>query len=222
MYNNLDATNFSGSIPFYDITFEDILSKITICYHKMIENKEPLIKDENKIRDVLVNEYLNNSAIKKELKLEYFINPEVPEKNNKRPDIKFQSPNTFYNPEQYYSIECKVLNNKNLRGTTGLNAKYVNNGIFRFTSNYYSSFYRVNAMIGFIVEKMDIHQNVENNINGILMNNNAINTTKKITNSNFIKDFEFHYYSEHKDKNNLKLRIYHLMFDFSGNMKTEI
>ena len=48
MYSNLDATNFSGSIPFYDITFEDMLSKVTICYYKMIENKEVLINDENK------------------------------------------------------------------------------------------------------------------------------------------------------------------------------
>ena len=217
MFNNLDATNFSGSIPFYDVNFENILSKITICYYKMIENKEPLFKDENKIRDVLVNDYLNNPKIKKELKLEYFINPEVPEKNNKRPDIKFQSPNTFYNPEQYYSIECKVLNNENLTGKTGLNAKYVENGIYRFTSNYYSSFYRVNAMIGFIIEKLDTHKNIEN-INVILQSNNAINTTKEITSSSFIEDFKYHYHSEHLDESNQKLRIYHLMLDFSENM----
>ncbi len=217
MFNNLDATNFSGSIPFYDANFEDILSKITICYHKMIENKEPLIKDENKIRDVLVNDYLNNPTIKKELKLEYFINPEVPERNNKRPDIKFQSPNTLYNPEQYYSIECKVLKNENLTGAKGLNAKYVYNGIYRFTSNYYSSFYRVNAMIGFIVDKLDIHKNTEN-INSLLQSNKDINTTKEITKSSFIKDFEYHYHSEHLDKENQKLKIYHLMFDFKENI----
>ncbi len=218
MFNNLDATNFSGSIPFYDVNFEDILSKITICYNKMIENKEPLIKDENKIRDILVNDYLNNPTIKKELKLEYFINPEVPERNNKRPDIKFQSPNTFYNPEQYYSIECKVLKNENLTGAKGLNAKYVYNGIYRFTSNYYYSFYRVNAMIGFIVDELDIHKNTEKNINLLLQSNKAINTTKKITKSSFIEDFEYHYDSEHLDKDNQKLKIYHLMFDFNENM----
>jgi hypothetical protein len=218
MFNNLDATNFSSSIPFYDVNFEDILSKITICYHKMIENKEPLIKDENKIRDALVNDYLNNPTIKKELKLEYFINPEVPERNNKRPDIKFQSPNTFYNPEQYYSIECKVLKNENLTGEKGLNAKYVYNGIYRFTSNYYSSFYRVNAMIGFIVDKLNIHENTEKNINLLLQENKAINTTKEITKSSFIEDFEYHYDSEHLDKNNQKIKIYHLMFDFNKNI----
>jgi hypothetical protein len=218
MFNNLDATNFSGSTPFYDVNFEDILSKITICYHKMIKNKEPLIKDENKIRDVLVNDYLNNPTIKKELKLEYFINPEVPERNNKRPDIKFQSPNTFYNPEQYYSIECKVLKNENLTGAKGLNAKYVYNGIYRFTSNYYSSFYRVNAMIGFIVDKLDIRENTEKNINLLLQENQAINTTKEITKSSFIDVFEYHYDSEHLDEDNQKLKIYHLMFDFNENM----
>ncbi len=72
-------------------------------------------------------------------------------------------------------------------------------------------------MIGFIVEKMNIHQNTEK-INNLLKTSNAISTTKKITKSNFIKGFEFHYHSEHKDKDNNKFGIYHLMFDFSENM----
>ena len=110
-----------------------------------------------------------------------------------------------------------TLDNTNTTGTTGLNGEYVSNGIERFTSRYYSSFYRVNAMIGFIVEKMDIHQNTEH-INTLLKANNKINTTKRITKSTFIKNFEYHYYSEHIDKDDKKLRIYHIMFDFNKNM----
>ncbi len=82
-----------------------------------------------------------------------------------------------------------------------------------------SSFYRVNAMIGFVVEKLNIHKNTEENINLHLQSNTKINTTKKISRSTFIKDFEYHYDSEHLDKHNKKLKIYHLMFDFSDNIK---
>jgi len=220
MYNSLDATNFSGSIPFYDVNFEDILSKITICYHKMITDYSTIENNENTIRDILLKKYLKNDKVREEIGLInlYNFEREVQEDDSEgRTDIKITSSYTFKKQKAYYTIECKRLDNINTTGTTGLNAKYVPNGIERFTSRYYSSFYRVNAMIGFVVEKMDIHQNVEK-IDVLLETNNTINTTKRITKSNFIKDFEYHYHSEHVDKNNKELRIYHLMFDFSNNM----
>ena len=54
--------------------------------------------------------------------------------------------------------------------------------------------------------------------NTLLKANNKISTTKRITKSTFIKNFKYHYYSEHIDKEDKKLRIYHLMFDFNKNM----
>jgi len=220
MYRNLDATNFSGSLPFYDITFEDILSKVTICYHKMIENKESLINDENKIRDVLLLKYLKDDEIRQEVGLIdlYNFEREVQEdESNGRTDIKITTRDTFKTTKAYYTIECKRLDNVNTTGTSGLNAEYVTNGIERYISKKYSSYYQVNGMIGFIVEKMDIHQNTEK-INTLLKASKVICTTKEITESNFINGFKFHYHSEHIDKDNNKFGLYHLMFDFSENI----
>jgi hypothetical protein len=217
MYNNLDATNFNGSISFYDTNFEGILSKITDCYHKLISDYSTIENDENKIRDILLLKYLKNDEIREEVGLIdlYNFEREVPEDESEgRTDIKITTRDTFIKQKAYYTIECKRLDNTNTTGASGLNAKYVSNGIGRFTSRKYSSYYCVNAMMGFIVEKLDIHQNTED-INTLLKINNTINTTKKITISNFIKNYDYHYNSEHIDKNNQKLRIYHLMYDFS-------
>lgn len=219
MFNNLDASNFKGSVPFYDANFECIMHKISVCYSMIVSSKVPLPKDENLIRDVLVNDYLNNNLIKEKLNLSYFFNPEVPEKNIKRPDIKIQSPNSVFRTEEYYSIECKVLDNKYVTGTSGLNAKYIKNGIRRFTDKEYTSHFRVNGMIGFIVDQMDIHQNVKN-INLLLKSSfKEIKTTKLMTNERYYDDFEHHYASIHKDIDNNELKIYHLMLDVSGNIQ---
>lgn len=221
MFNNLDASNFSGSIPFYDINFEDILSKITVCYKMMISDKVSLENHENKIRTFLLKNYLRNNAIRESVGFvdsEIHFEKEIDEDHSiGRTDLKVISRNTFIKQEAYYIIECKVLKDKNTEGQKGLNAKYIYNGIYRFTSNYYSSFYRENAMIGFIVEKLDIHKNIEN-INLLLQSNKTINTTREITKSSFIENFEYHYDSEHLDSDNQKLKIYHLMFDFNKNI----
>lgn len=218
MFNSLDASNFKGSIPFYNANFEYIMHKISVCYKMIVDSKIPLPKDENLIRDVLVNDYLNNNQIKEEFQLNYIFNTEVPEKNIKRPDIKIQSPNDVYKTEAYYSIECKVLDNKYVTGTSGLNAKYIKNGIRRFTDKEYTSHFGVNGMIGFILEGMDIHQNT-NNINSLLKSSfGQIKTTKPLTNEKYFDDFEYHYSSKHEDIDNNVLRIYHLMLDVSGNI----
>ena len=216
MYNSLDATNFSGSVPFYNITFEDILSKITICYYKMRKDYQTIENDENKIRDILLLKYLKNDAIRQEVGLiDFNFEREVQEdESNGRTDIKITSADTFKKQKAYYIIECKRLDNVNTTGTTGLNAKYISDGINRFVTKKYSSFYRVNGMIGFIVEKMNIHQNT-GKINSLLKKNKSINTTKEITKGNFITNFEYQYHSEHIDKDNDRFGIYHLMLDFS-------
>jgi len=221
MFNKLDATNFNGSIPFYDINFEDILSKITICYRKMIADHSKFKNDENSIRDILLLKYLKNDKIRKEVGLIdlYNFEREVQEDDSEgRTDIKITTIDTFKIQKAYYTIECKRLDNKFTTGTSGLNAKYVSNGIERFITKKYSSYYRVNAMIGFVVEKLDIHKNTEENINSLLLSNNSINTTNKITKTSFLADFEYQYCSEHLDNDKKKLKIYHLMFDFSENI----
>jgi len=216
MYSNLDATNFGGTVPFYNLTFEDILSKITICYYIMREDYQIIENDENKIRDILVIRYLKNDKIRQKVGLiDFNFEREVQEdESNGRTDIKITSADTFKKQKAYYIIECKRLDNVNTTGTTGLNAKYISDGINRFVTKKYSSFYRVNGMIGFIVEEMDIHNNT-GKINSLLKSSESIDTTKEITKGNFINDFEYQYHSEHIDKDNDKFGLYHLMFDFS-------
>ncbi len=214
--NELDASNFLYNDSIYSSEFRDILEKITLCYYLLRKDKIVVpLNDENGIRDILVNKYLNNSKIKRIIKLEYFILPEVPETTSLgRTDIRVFSPNTFYNQNEYYLIECKRLGRKAQRGSSGLNYKYIANGIQRFTSGFYSSFYKVNGMIGFIVESIDITKNV-GNINYLLENNfGSIKTVSFLTQEHFIQNFEFHFSSVHKTEDGFPLRLYHLMFNF--------
>lgn len=220
MSSSLDASIFSGSIPYYESEFEKILSKIYTCYQFMKNDKVVLENDENKIRNTLVNCYINNHEIKKKIQLEYFVFPEVPEtQTTGRTDIRIHNPNSFMNQnEEYYIIECKRLDNRNTTGTTGLNAEYIKEGINRFISKKYSSYYRINGMIGFIVEELKIDENVKS-INALLTTSFSSNDTKQaIIKDSFINDFEYHYHSIHTDKDNEDLKVYHLMFDFSENI----
>lgn len=222
MFSSLDASNFSGSIPFYEKQFEEILSKVTICYKLMKTDKVALENDENKIRDSLLLNYLKNDQVRRGINLlHWHFEREVQEDYSiGRTDIKIISPNTFTKQEAYYIIECKRLNSTNASGTSGLNAEYIKNGIARFTSKYYASYHRVNGMIGFVVDDMEIHRNTKS-INSLLTSSfKLVKTTKEITRDNFINDFEYHYYSIHVDKDNDELKIYHLMLDFHENIQS--
>jgi hypothetical protein len=222
MFPRLNATNFSTATPWSDKYFQIILSKITRCYGMLIADKILVDNDENKIRDALYTGYLGDDKIRA---LVGFIDDGInffregsEDHSEGRVDILITSPNTTKIQKAYYVIECKRLDSKAVKGTSGLNQKYIDNGVQRFTSGYYSSYYGVNAMIGFVVDKLDIDSNT-NNINGLLSTTPSIKTTKKITKDNFIDNFEYHYCSKHLTKNNGELKIYHLMYDFSQNLK---
>ena len=91
----------------------------------------------------------------------------------------------------------------------------------RFVTEYYSSYYGINGMIGFVIEQMNIADNIKS-INGLLTNNfKTANTKKKLTPAAFIKKFKHSYYSIHKNIENKKIKLYHLMFDFSANLTEE-
>ena len=186
----------------------------------MTDDYVELENDENNIRDVLLLKYLKNNTIRKELLLnDYNFDREVPEDNSLgRTDIKIQTINTFYNTEAYYIIECKRLNNKNLRGNSGLNAEYVKNGMNRFVTGYYSSHYNTNGMIGFVVDDLDIDNNYEN-INHVLNTHYPqINVTALLEEAQFIENFRHQYISIHLTKFNRNIILYHLMLDFSKNI----
>ena len=222
MFGNLEAAEFKYNTIIYNSEFEDILSKIIICYDLMIRDKVSLCNNENDIRDVLMIKYLKNKSIRQNIKLtNYLFDREVPEdKSIGRTDIKIQTLNTFEDVEAYYIIECKRLDKKNPDGISGLNAKYIENGICRFTSETYSSFYKTNGMIGFIVEQMNISENITSINNLLALNFPKINTTQELQYREIYKDFNFSYCSCHKNIDK-QIVIYHLMFDFSKNINHE-
>ena len=226
---SLKAGNYNYSVDIYLLEFEIILSKLVLCYKLMINEFPTLPRDENEIRNVLLIRYLKNNEIRDTIGLWGFnFEREVPEDYSiGRTDIKITTFKTlFINQEAYYTIECKLLDNQNLRGSTGLNSKYIANGICRFTSTYYhTSEEKVNGMIGFVVAPMDINGNIHH-IN-YLMTTELKNSDKEIVNVNlisrlnkttFIEDFEYQYKSEHKVNDKRNISLYHLMFNFSKNM----
>jgi len=222
MSTNLDATVYGYVEINYTGEFQRVLKGIYSCYTIMLQNNVELLNDENKIRDILLNDYLNDDIIRNQTDLIWYtFNKEVPEEDG-RVDIKIEFRNPFVPVKSYYIIECKRLENKNFKGKTGLNANYIEKGVYRFVSKYYSTNCGVNAMIGFVVETMDIHSNVKDNINFLLQYHfTNCNTTKYLEQEFFIPDFEYHYSSKHNDIDNVGFTLYHLMFNFSKNINRQ-
>ncbi|MBN8643110.1 MAG: hypothetical protein J0L86_14965 [Flavobacteriales bacterium] len=216
MFGNLNASNYEYSNNFYTAEFEDILSKIVSCYHLMLDDRINLTNNENEIRDVFLLNYLKDSQVRNKLGLlNYLFDREVPEDVGiGRTDIKIQTINTFYDNSAYYTIECKRLDAINVAGTTGLNSKYIENGIYRFVNKTYTSYYKINGMIGFVVQEIDIDKNIKS-INYLLKDKFlSANTTKGLEVKKIHSNFKFCYRSEHGTPEH-KILIYHLMFDFS-------
>ncbi len=220
MFAQLDASGYKYSSTFYNAEFEGVLSKIIICYNMMIAKNVRLESDENKIRDVILKDYLNDNSVRQQVKLtDFLFNREVPEDNDLgRTDIKIETQNTFVDTKAYYIIECKRLDSQNQTGTTGLNGKYISDGICRFVSGKYSTYKNTNGMIGFVVQSMDINNNT-NCINGLLSNQNFQANTKLNLQSRKIEDnFEYSYCSTHSTGEQ-EIVLYHLMLDFSNNIQ---
>lgn len=220
MIKQLDPSIFIDSPEFIESEFQDICSKIVECYKMMLSDNIKVKNDENQIRDLIYLNYLNNDKIRAKVGLlNYLFDREVLEDNSKgKTDIKIITTNTFLNTSAYYIIECKRLNKKNPTGQTGLNAEYIKNGIMRFVEGKYSTYNKLNAMIGFIVDQMDIQQNIQN-INTLLNEDIFLTKTETVLSTlTFIKNFEYQYYSIHRDSGNRRFKLYHLMFDFSKNL----
>lgn len=220
MFPILNASSYKYSSLYYHKEFECLLSKFIQCYNMMVASNLQVQSDENEIRDVILKKYLNDNAIRKQLDLGNFLfDREVPEDNDiGRTDIKIQTPDTFKDTKAYYIVECKRLDSCNQTGITGLNAKYVSNGVCRFVSGKYSTHNNTNGMIGFIVQPMDIHANTDC-INSLLINQSfQTNTTQNIQPRKIIDDFEYSYFSTH-NIGEREVIIYHLMLDFSKNIQ---
>mgnify|MGYP001332443885 FL=1 len=152
---------------------------------------------------------------------------EIPEITG-RVDIRIlPTKDEYVNDSAYYIIECKRLNAANLKGLRGLNAEYVKNGICRFSTGYYSSYFGCNAMFGFLVEPVNTQKDIVNNINSMLnidfinaqgQSVNA-NATQQMQHENFAGGYSYSYMSKHTHSSGNELTLYHLMFDFSNNIQ---
>lgn len=227
MTNILDASSFNYSRTRKYSNFEFILTKCVIVYNLILNSGINLTNDENLIRDEFLK-YLKDFDFKVKNELRHLIfDKEVPETTG-RVDIRIlPTKDEYVNDRAYYIIECKRLNATNLKGTTGLNAEYVKNGICRFSTGYYSSYFGCSAMFGFLVEPVNIQEGIVNNINSML-NTNLINAqdqsvnanaTQQMQYENFANGYSYSYVSKHTHSSGNELVLYHLIFDFSKNIQ---
>jgi hypothetical protein len=203
----LQAKQFNFRKDEYNDKFLKLLNKIYQNYEQIINDNIQVPKNENRIRDILVDDYLS-----KNVKDYIFMKEE--QNNLGRVDILIRDNIGIEKPD--FIIECKLLDNRNVEGTEGLNAKYIKNGIYRFLTEHYYSYnnFYVNAMIGFVVENIDIIENIKNiNYLSKKLLNNLVDITKQIEPIN-----KNTYRSEYLTKNNKRFVIYHQMMDFSDNI----
>lgn len=216
---DLSAVAYGYNQENYAVEFEKILTKITLCYNLMVDSMVMVRNDENAIRDTLLFRYLKNDVVRNKFGLtDFLFDREVPEDiSDGRTDIKISTLNTFISTEAYYIIECKRIDSTNTNGKSGLNSEYIKNGICRFVNNLYSCYYNINGIIGFVVDGLNINENISN-INTLFEHFPEANTVKVITQNTFIPNFPYHYSSTHLDNKKKPIALYHLMFDLSKNI----
>ncbi len=200
-------------ITFYiDENFEFILTQIHKCYKKMLIDYEFIENNENKIKNRLYRDYLDNQLIIDDLKLNgYRFKTETGFVDENYNEIGYSDIevidliSSLKNKDSFYIIECKRIDGINSYYQSSLNNKYINDGIKRFIEEKYPTNNKVNGMLGFVVKEIDIKEN---------------STFFTDLNSyKFIDDFEFSYRSNHTTKTNKKITLYHLMFDYSDKIK---
>jgi hypothetical protein len=205
----LDAYPYAEAVSEYGMEFKNLLNDIYICYTKMIENNIQVPKNENKIRDILVDSYL-------EVWLSEYTFKKEALNNLGRVDIYIID--NFIETKPHFIVECKLLDNKNVDGKDGLNGKYIQNGILRFlTEHYYlNNGYSTNAMIGFVVQDLSIGSNIQaiNSLSEKIFKNivEIINPISLIKNHIYTSFYQ-------TGKPEKDFHIYHLMMDFSNNLQ---
>ncbi len=136
--NQLLNTEFSKS--FYAIVVDALISGCALMVNDCRNSGQKIPNHEELIRNHLLEQYLENDSARAALGLDNMLVrflPEVLESYNKstgaymgRSDIRVASINWLSNRNDYYIVECKRID-----GTPGLNKKYVDEGISRFTTN---------------------------------------------------------------------------------------
>ena len=158
-----------------------ILDICTLIVGDYKKKQLKLPNDENKIRSIMLEEYINKQKDTHSM-LGYKFELEVPEnyvgsgKHIGRVDIRILLKSDFEKDDAYYIVECKRID-----GSADLNKKYIKDGVARFVTEKYSSYYGRNIMLGFVVKKIDVSANAK------LIENSQ----NKELNQNMYGNFEF-------------------------------
>jgi len=210
-----------------EIVQNDIFNKLSkyigCCCKRMNDDllvkDEKVLNDENKIKNHLLECYLDDDQMRKESKMEMFrFIPEIPEGYSSinsiykgRVDVKIiHQKESFGNRKAAYFIECKRVD-----GRKTLNRLYVEEGISRFVTDppHYYSHYRRNFMLGFVVENIDIHKNIER-IESIQAENPSITCVRQFTQVNLSPNHYDSYYL----LRDTSIQLRHIFADFSFNL----
>lgn len=147
----------------FDKIVQYIMDMSGLLVSDMTERGEKLPNDENRIRSIILEEYLDNEVRRKiNRMLSYRFTPENMENYSGagsylgRTDIRITLTTEFKKNNAYYIVECKRID-----GTDPLNKKYVEEGVGRFVRKKYSSYYGRNLMFGFVVKRVNIPQNTK-------------------------------------------------------------
>lgn len=224
----ISADVFIGAKQYYSRGIVAILQGCVQAYKQFLQDGVKCDNNENEIRDVLVRDYLKKRAFKRKYKLGCFLFDSETVEGAGRADIRvFSLRRNFIDDTQYYLIECKRIDNIGVATVSGLNAKYIANGINRFVTGLYSCRFKKNGMIGFVVSRLDIDSNVQN-INSLFgkglrddRNRTVLVQPEQVLKKSkgLIKGFDYVYTSLHKTSEGKMFKLYHLMFDLSNNIR---
>jgi hypothetical protein len=218
------ANPFAPKDDYCEYELQQIMQHVLSCHNLMIFDGVSIANNENKIRNRLIKNYLMNQKVKNKIGITGFrFFPEVAIIDDNDDEVGYTDIHVvlggshFDNDDAVFILECKRLDGKGDLGKDNLNGKYVNNGIMRFTSEQYPSYFRLNAMIGFCVEPFDININTNQKLNQHLTQWCPNEILSPIVQELFIDDFEYTYSSVHRITSSQKaIKLYHLMLDTSS------
>ncbi len=199
-----------------DAILMEIIDKILSCCNIMVDdcvaNGDKVRNDEEEIRDYLLENYLANNSVRRKVGLTRFLfQAEVRERklgSQKYGNIDIKiliQPNSFEDTRAYFVIECKRID-----GSSILNKKYIDDGVYRFVgpTAYYTTYENRNIMFGFIVKKIDVIDNV-GKINLIQRSKTELSIIE-----DFTKKLNNVYTGKYKYCHN-DITLYHIFHDFS-------
>ena len=212
------SLNIEFSKNLYTVIIDALVAGCALLVDNYRKSGQKLPNHEELIRNRLLEEYLENEDFKAALGLDdvpiRFL-PEALDGYNKstgvyigRTDIRVVSTNwLFNNRNDYYIVECKRID-----GTPGLNKKYVDEGISRFTNDppKYPSYHHRNVMLAFVVKSVNRNTVVTAIAKLHKMCLNTI-TTQNITISQVTPEYSF---CESGYSNGLTLG--HIFYDISN------